>query len=104
MLSQFFNTINSIVMSEKEILLQKVEAAIDQLRPFLEADGGNIELLDITSENVVKVKFLGACRSCSMSAMTLKGGVEESIKKAAPQIVSVVAVESESVAEETVVD
>jgi Fe-S cluster biogenesis protein NfuA len=80
-------------MSEKEALLAKVEAAIDQLRPFLEADGGNIELLDITDDNVVQVKFLGACKSCSMSAMTLKAGVEESIKRAAPQIVSVVALE-----------
>ena len=80
-------------MSEKEALLAKVEAAIDQLRPFLEADGGNIELLDITDDNIVQVKFLGACKSCSMSAMTLKGGVEETIKRAAPQIVSVVALE-----------
>jgi Fe-S cluster biogenesis protein NfuA len=79
-------------MSEKEALLAKVEAAIDQLRPFLEADGGNIELMDITEDNIVQVKFLGACKSCSMSAMTLKGGVEETIKRVAPQIVSVIEV------------
>ncbi len=75
----------------KQVLYAKVENAIDQLRPFLEADGGNIELLEITDENIVKVKFIGACSSCSMSTMTLKGGIEESVKRAAPEIVSVVA-------------
>ena len=78
------------VIKDKNVLINTVEQAIEQLRPFLIADGGNIELIDITDENVVQVKFIGACQSCSMSAMTLKGGVEETIKKAAPQIVSVV--------------
>ncbi len=78
------------VIKDKNILINTVEQAIEQLRPFLIADGGNIELIDITDDNVVQVKFIGACQSCSMSAMTLKGGVEETIKKAAPQIVSVV--------------
>ncbi len=82
------------LIKDKNTLLATVEQAIEQLRPFLIADGGNIELIDITDENVVQVKFIGACQSCSMSAMTLKGGVEETIKKAAPQIVSVVEVKS----------
>lgn len=80
------------VIKDKNVLIDTVEQAIEQLRPFLIADGGNIELIDITDDNVVQVKFIGACQSCSMSAMTLKGGVEETIKKAAPQIVSVVEV------------
>lgn len=78
------------VIKDKNVLINTVEQAIEQLRPFLIADGGNIELIDITDDNIVQVKFIGACQSCSMSAMTLKGGVEETIKKAAPQIVSVV--------------
>jgi Fe-S cluster biogenesis protein NfuA len=80
------------LIKDKNELINTVEQAIEQLRPFLIADGGNIELIDITEENIVQVKFIGACQSCSMSAMTLKGGVEETIRKAAPQIVSVIEV------------
>ena len=74
-------------------LVNKVNAAIDDLRPFLEADGGDMELVEITNEGVVKVKLLGACKTCSMSAMTLKAGLEEAIKKAAPEVTRVEAVE-----------
>lgn len=70
---------------EKDKLRTIVEEAIQQLRPFLEADGGDIEVVAI-EDSVVKVKLLGACQSCNMSAMTLKAGVEEAIKKVAPQI------------------
>lgn len=73
-------------------LIQKIEEAIDQLRPFLEADGGDIRLLRV-EDNVAKVKLLGACQNCNMSTMTLKAGVEEAVKKAAPQILAVEAVE-----------
>lgn len=73
-------------------LFQKIEDAITQLRPFLEADGGDIRLLRI-EDNVAKVKLLGACQSCNMSAMTLKAGVEEAVKRVAPEIVRVEAVE-----------
>ena len=76
---------------EKEELLEIVEGAIHQLRPFLEADGGDIELVDIV-DNVAKVRLLGACESCNMSAMTLKAGVEEAVKKVAPQITNVEAI------------
>lgn len=77
--------------SDKETI-NKIEAAIEQLRPFLKADGGDIKFLRIEN-NVAKVKLLGACQSCNMSAMTLKAGVEEAVKKAAPQITSIEAVE-----------
>lgn len=70
----------------------KIEDAIQQLRPFLEADGGDIQLLRI-EDNVAKVKLLGACQTCNMSAMTLKAGVEEAVKRVAPEIIRVEAVE-----------
>jgi len=70
----------------------KVNAAIEQLRPYLHEDGGDMELVEITNEGVAKVRLMGACSDCSMSLMTLKAGLEESVKKAAPEIVSVEAV------------
>jgi len=78
--------------TEELSLFQKIEDAITQLRPFLEADGGDIRLLRI-EDNIAKVKLLGACQSCNMSAMTLKAGVKEAVKKVAPQIIKVEAVE-----------
>lgn len=70
-------------------LLQKVESALDTIRPYLEADGGNVSVEEITSDNIVKLKLLGACGSCPMSIMTLKAGIEQAIKKAVPEIQSV---------------
>lgn len=78
--------------AEYKETMNKVEEAIQQLRPFLEADGGDIKLLRI-EDQVAKVKLLGACHDCSMSAMTLKAGVEEAVKKAVPSIQKVEAVE-----------
>ncbi len=69
----------------------KVEAAIQEIRPYLQADGGNIELIDVT-DGVVKVKLLGACAGCPMSKMTLQMGVERTLKKKIPEIVRVEAV------------
>lgn len=77
---------------ENEALVQRVEATLEQLRPYLLADGGDIQLLEITDDLVARVQLLGACSSCSMSAMTMKAGVEQSIFKAAPEIKSVEAV------------
>ena len=73
-------------------LTQKVQQAINQLRPYLETDGGDMELVEITSENVVRVRLLGSCRTCSMSSMTLKAGLEEAIKVVAPEVVRIEAV------------
>ena len=70
---------------------EKVEEAIQEIRPYLQADGGNIELIDVT-DGVVKVKLLGACAGCPMSKMTLKNGVERTLKKKIPEIVRVEAV------------
>lgn len=73
-------------------LTEKINDAIEQIRPFLNADGGDMELVEITDDAIVKVRLLGACSDCSMSAMTLKAGVEEAIRKVAPEIKSVEAV------------
>ncbi|MDX5321739.1 MAG: NifU family protein [Bacteroidota bacterium] len=70
----------------------KVEEVLDTLRPFLKADGGDVELVDI-EDQTVRLRLLGACSSCSMSNMTMKAGIEEGIKKAIPEIQQVVAVD-----------
>ncbi|MEO6903873.1 MAG: NifU family protein [Bacteroidia bacterium] len=72
----------------------KVEEALDQVRPYLQADGGDVILIEITNDYVVRLELLGACKSCSMSAMTLKAGIEESIKRAVPQIKAIEAINS----------
>ena len=79
-------------MLKFNIMRQKIEEALNSIRPYLEADGGNVELLDITEDNVVMVELHGACKTCSMSAMTMKAGIEETIKRAVPEIVRVEAV------------
>lgn len=76
---------------------EKVMQALAQIRPFLEKDGGDISLVEITNEMVARVKFHGACETCSMSAMTLRAGVEENIRTMAPEIVRVEAIETEPV-------
>ncbi|UYZ64266.1 NifU family protein [Hymenobacter weizhouensis] len=67
-------------------LLARVEQALDTIRPYLAADGGNVRVLDITADMVLRLELLGACGTCPMSPMTLKAGVEESVKKAVPEI------------------
>ncbi len=83
---------------EKTALMNKVELAIDSIRPYLEADGGNITVDEITDDLVVMVRLHGACSSCSMSTMTLKAGVTEAIRHAVPEIRDVVAVNMPEVA------
>ncbi len=77
---------------DKENIEEKVLLAIEQLRPFLHADGGDVSFVGITNDGVVQVKFSGSCLDCSMSEMTLKAGIEEAVKKMAPDIKSVEAV------------
>ncbi len=71
---------------------EKVQKIIDEIRPALEADGGNIELVDVQEDGVVKVRLMGACGSCPMSQMTLKRGVEARLKAKIPEIKEVLAV------------
>ncbi len=74
-------------------LKQNVENALEEIRPFLQNDGGDIALLGIENDDTVRVQLLGTCVGCSVNQMTLKSGVEMTIKKHAPQIKSVVNVE-----------
>ncbi len=74
-------------------LKEKVEIALDEIRPFLQSDGGDIALLSIDNGTIVRVQLQGACVGCSVNQMTLKSGVELTIKKHAPQIQEVINVE-----------
>jgi len=69
-----------------------VQGVIDRVRPFLQRDGGDVQLVDITEDNIIRVKLVGACGACPMSTMTLKNGIEAELKKSIPEIKAVVAV------------
>jgi Fe-S cluster biogenesis protein NfuA len=73
-------------------LIARIENTLDSLRPYLEADSGNVSLVEVSEDMIVKLKLLGACSNCSMSMMTLKAGIEQSIIKAIPEIKGVIAV------------
>jgi Fe-S cluster biogenesis protein NfuA len=73
---------------------KRVESALESIRPFLIADGGNVELINITDEKVVEIELKGACKTCNMSLMTLKAGIEDTIKKSVPEIISVIAIQN----------
>lgn len=73
-------------------LIERVEKALNNIRPYLEADGGDVKILEINDDYVVRLELLGACGNCPMSTMTLKAGVEEAIKKAVPEITAVEAI------------
>lgn len=79
-------------MSVQPDLIDKVNMALEDIRPHLEVDGGNIELIGITDDLTVQIKWLGNCEFCSMSAMTMKAGVEQAIKSRVPEIRNVEAV------------
>jgi Fe-S cluster biogenesis protein NfuA len=79
-------------MTSEELKLN-VQKALDEIRPFLQSDGGDISLLSIEDDKLVKVQLEGTCISCSVNQMTLKSGVEMTIKKYAPQIERVINVE-----------
>ena len=70
----------------------KIQKTLDALRPFLQRDGGDVELVEVTDDGVVKVKLVGACGTCPMSTMTLKNGIEAKLKEEIKDIKSVVAV------------
>jgi len=71
---------------------EEVQKVLDQIRPALQADGGDVELVEVTDEGIVKVRLQGACGSCPMSQMTLKMGIEKRIKEEIPSVKEVVAV------------
>ena len=73
-------------------LRQQIEDALETIRPYLNADGGSVRLVSITQDMVVELELLGACGSCPMSTMTLRAGIEQTLKRAVPQIARVEAV------------
>ena len=77
---------------EKKTLKERVETALEKIRPALQADGGNVELVEVTPEGIVKVQLTGACYGCPMSQMTLKMGIGKSLKREVPEVKDVVEV------------
>lgn len=79
----------------REVIIKKVQNVIKQIRPYLQQDGGDIEFVEYTDDNIVNVNLLGACGSCPYSTQTLKNGVESAMKKAIPEVKSVEAINLE---------
>jgi Fe-S cluster biogenesis protein NfuA len=79
---------------EKETLINQINQALDGIRPHLAVDGGDVEVMDVTEDMDVIVKWLGNCQLCAMSDMTMKAGIEQTIKAQLPQINNVVAINS----------
>ncbi|MEM6842658.1 MAG: NifU family protein [Bacteroidota bacterium] len=79
-------------MSNQTTLIPRIEQALDEIRPYLETDGGNVKVLGVDDDNVVLLELLGSCGHCPMSVMTMKAGVEETIKRLVPEITNVRAV------------
>lgn len=75
-----------------EEIIKRIETSIDEVRPYLQADGGDISLVEVTEDFIVKVKLLGACGSCPFSIQTLKLGVEDKLKRDVPEVKEVIAV------------
>ena len=75
--------------TEKVLLLERVQGALNTVRPHLKVDGGDVELVDVTDDMRVQIKWMGMCQSCSMSAMTLRAGIYEAIKGRIPEILGV---------------
>lgn len=71
---------------------EEVQDVLDQIRPGLQADGGDVELVEVTDEGIVKVRLVGACHGCPMSTLTLKNGIERTLKKKIPEVKEVVSV------------
>lgn len=80
----------------KKPTIQQVEEALTSIKPYLAADGGDLRVVNIDANNVVHIQLLGNCESCPMSPMTLKAGIEEAVRKAYPEIKSVMAVNVET--------
>jgi Fe-S cluster biogenesis protein NfuA len=74
-----------------ETLYSRVEHALDSIRPYLQADGGNVEVVDITGATL-RIELKGACKTCNMSHMTMRSGIEETIKRAVPEITQIISV------------
>jgi Fe-S cluster biogenesis protein NfuA len=84
--------LNNMTEQLKSDLFRQVDNSLDAIRPHLAADGGNVEVVDITDDMTVKVRWLGNCENCFMSIMTMKAGIEQAIKSKVPAILHVEAI------------
>ena len=80
------------VINTMQDRISKIEKALEQVRPFLKADGGDVSFVDITDDNIVRIQLHGACKGCSISHITMKAGIEEAIRNAVPEIKTVEAI------------
>lgn len=76
----------SLINASDQEILRRVEDALNGIRPYLEADGGNVRVVELSKELVLRLEFVGNCGNCPMSSMTFKAGVEEAIRKSVPEI------------------
>lgn len=81
-------------MDNKEHIIQRIEQSLQSIRPHLQSDGGDIEIAELTDQNVLKVRLLGSCQQCPMSFMTMKTGIELSVRAAVPEIIAVEAIDN----------
>jgi Fe-S cluster biogenesis protein NfuA len=89
--SQKVTSFELVNKKEERAMIEEVKKVLDQIRPALQADGGDVELLEVTDDGVVKVKLVGACGHCPMSTMTLKMGIERTLKEKVPGVKEVIA-------------
>lgn len=80
------------MVAERHEILERIEASLDTMRPYLQDDGGNVEVVGITEDMIVQVKLIGACSTCPQSYMTMKAGIEEAVKRSVPEIKGVIAI------------
>lgn len=78
--------------NDQSALIQRIEKALDGIRPYLQTDGGNVKVLEVDENNVVMLELLGSCGHCPMSVMTMKAGIEETIRRQVPEVTDVRAV------------
>jgi len=78
-------------VTEKSELIERVDAALESVRPHLKVDGGNVEVVGVTEDMMVQIKWMGNCENCNMSTMTLRAGIEEAVRSKIPEIKGVVA-------------
>tara|TARA_B100000902_G_scaffold365033_1_gene385588 strand:+ start:46085 stop:46333 length:249 start_codon:yes stop_codon:yes gene_type:complete len=82
-------------MIKNKKIINKIEESLEKIRPYLRDDGGDIDLVEVTTDLIVKVRLLGACSNCNVSMMTMKNGVENAIKNAVPEVKEVIDITSE---------
>ncbi len=87
-----------MIAEERTKIESLIETALDSVRPYLEADGGNVKLAEVTDDLIVRLELIGSCQTCPMNAMTFRAGLEESIRKAVPYVLRVEAVNVPSLA------